>query len=101
MSLAPTPNPWALYILRCANGALYTGISTDPARRLRQHNGELTGGAKALRGQRPLQLLYQEPYPCRSSASKAEYQFKQLSKQQKEDFIRLKADGALASSPLE
>ncbi|MEE2003114.1 GIY-YIG nuclease family protein [Alkalimonas sp. MEB108] len=92
---------WFLYLLRSNTGQIYTGITTNPLRRLRQHNGELAGGAKALRGQRPLQLLYQEPYPCRSSASKAEYQFKQLSKQQKEDFIRLKADGALASSPLE
>ncbi|MEN3160055.1 GIY-YIG nuclease family protein [Alkalimonas sp. NCh-2] len=92
---------WFLYLLRTNNDHIYTGISTDPARRLRQHNGEISGGAKALRGRRPLQLLYQEPYPCRSSASKAEYQFKQLSKQQKEAFIRLKADGAPPRSPLE
>lgn len=101
----PTPDAettaWTLYILRSASGALYTGITTDPERRLRQHNGELAGGAKALRGQRPLQLLYQQPFPCRSSASKAEYQFKQLSKQQKEAFIRLKADGAEPGSQLE
>lgn len=92
---------WFFYLLRTNRGQIYTGITTEPKRRLRQHNGELAGGAKALRGQRPLQLLYQEPYPCRSSASKAEYQFKQLSKQQKEAFIRLKADGAEPGSQLE
>ena len=92
---------WFLYLLRSNTGHIYTGITTNPQRRLRQHNGELTGGAKALRGQRPLQLLYQEPYPCRSSASKAEYQFKQLSKQQKEAFIRQKADGAKDAEALE
>lgn len=96
-----TEKAWFLYLLSTAKGQIYTGISTDPERRLRQHNGELTGGAKALRGQRPLQLLYQEPYPCRSSASKAEYRFKQLSKQQKEAFIRLKADGAKDAETLE
>ncbi|SEA76167.1 GIY-YIG nuclease family protein [Alkalimonas amylolytica] len=99
--MQPSETDWFFYLLRTNRGQIYTGISTDPQRRLRQHNGELAGGAKALRGQRPLQLLYQEPYPCRSSASKAEYQFKQLNKQQKEAFIRLKTDGALASSPLE
>ncbi|MCC5826950.1 GIY-YIG nuclease family protein [Alkalimonas sp.] len=99
--MQPNEPDWFFYLLRTNRGKIYTGITTDPQRRLRQHNGELAGGAKALRGQRPLQLLYQQPYPCRSSASKAEYQFKQLSKQQKEDFIRLKADGALVSSPLE
>ena len=92
---------WFLYLLRSNTGHIYTGITTNPQRRLRQHNGELTGGAKALRGQRPLQLLYQEPYPCRSSASKAEYQFKQLSKQQKEAFIRQKVVGAKDAEALE
>lgn len=99
--MQPSEADWFFYLLRTTKGQIYTGITTDLPRRFRQHNGELSGGAKALRGQRPLQLLYQEPYPCRSSASKAEYQFKQLSKQQKEAFIRLKADGAPPRSPLE
>ena len=41
---------WYLYMVQTGNGLLYTGISTDPIRRLRQHSGELAGGAKALRG---------------------------------------------------
>jgi putative endonuclease len=71
---------WYLYLVQTANGTLYTGISTDPARRLRQHSGELRGGAKALRGKGPLQLVYQQALPDRSAASTAEYQLKQLSK---------------------
>jgi putative endonuclease len=61
-------------------GQLYTGISTDPPRRLRQHKGELGGGAKALRGKGPLNLVYQQVMPNRSEASKAEYQLKRLTK---------------------
>ncbi|WP_333608108.1 GIY-YIG nuclease family protein [Arsukibacterium sp.] len=74
-------------MVRTASGQLYTGISTDPVRRLRQHQGELVGGAKALRGKGPLSLVYQQPMPDRASASKAEYQLKQLTKTVKEQLI--------------
>lgn len=96
-----TESGWFLYLVRTRSGNIYTGISTDPERRLRQHNGDLSGGAKSLRGQRPIQLLYQQPYPCRSSASKAEYQFKQLSKREKELLIRQKTHGDHLVSQLE
>jgi len=82
-----TATPWFLYMIRTAAGQLYTGISTDPARRLRQHKGELRGGAKALRGKGPLTLVYQQAMADRAEASKAEYQLKQLSKAAKEQRI--------------
>lgn len=82
-----TATPWFLYMIRTAGGQLYTGISTDPARRLRQHNGELKGGAKALRGKGPLQLVLVQAMPNRAEASQAEYQLKQLSKAAKEQRI--------------
>lgn len=69
---------WYLYMVQTANGMLYTGISTDPQRRLRQHSGELTGGAKALRGKGPLSLVYIQSLSDKSAAAKAEYQLKQL-----------------------
>lgn len=78
---------WYLYMVRTHSNQLYTGISTDPSRRLRQHTGELAGGAKALRGKGPLQLVFQQPFPDRASASKAEYQIKQLTKKEKEQLI--------------
>ncbi|WP_308430897.1 GIY-YIG nuclease family protein [Alishewanella longhuensis] len=78
---------WFLYMVRTASGQLYTGISVDPPRRIRQHSGELKGGAKALRGKGPLQLVYQQAYADRASASKAEYQLKQQSKAAKELLI--------------
>lgn len=69
---------WYLYMVQTGSGLLYTGISTDPARRLRQHSGELAGGAKALRGKGPLTLVYQRPVADKSAAAKAEHQLKQL-----------------------
>ncbi|GGW73055.1 GIY-YIG nuclease family protein [Alishewanella tabrizica] len=78
---------WFLYMVRTANGQLYTGISIDPLRRLRQHQGELAGGAKALRGKGPLALVYQHAYADRSTASKAEYRLKKQSKAAKELLI--------------
>lgn len=74
---------WTVYILRCADGTLYTGITTNPAKRIRQHNGEITGGAKYTRSRRPCTMVYQEPAENRSEASKREYRIKQLSRKDK------------------
>ncbi|AVZ81817.1 GIY-YIG nuclease family protein [Edwardsiella ictaluri] len=86
-------NDWYLYILRTAGGALYTGITTDIARRLRQHQSGR--GAKALRGKGPLTLVYQCAL-ARDLAARLEYCVKQLSKKQKE---RLVADQPLCLLP--
>lgn len=77
---------WRLYILRTANGMLYTGITNDVARRFLQH--QAGKGAKALRGKGPLELLFHCEAGDRSSASRLEYQVKQLKRQEK---IRLVA----------
>ena len=86
--MTAVPTPWFVYMVRTATGALYTGISTDPERRLRQHSGALTGGAKSLKGKGPLQLVFTFAMPCRSSASKLEYQLKQWNKTQKELLLK-------------
>ena len=75
---------WYVYILRCADETLYTGITTDLERRIRQHNGELVGGAKYTRVRRPVSLFWQEEHIDRSSASKREYEIKRLPRQKKE-----------------
>lgn len=79
-------NPsWYLYLLRCANGDLYTGITTDVERRLAQHAGNR--GARRLRGKGPLQLVYSHPVGDRSRALRLEYRVKQLSRAQKEALV--------------
>ena len=71
-----------LYILKCSDGTLYTGITTDVARRVKEHNGSLRG-ARYTKSRRPISLVYQKKYRTRSTASKAEYAYKQLCREQK------------------
>ena len=81
-----TEGSWSVYILRCADGTLYTGIAPDVEKRLQKHNEGK--GAKYTRGRTPVELVYQEPYPNRAEASKREYQIKQLSRAEKLELIK-------------
>jgi putative endonuclease len=74
---------WVVYLLRCANGSLYCGISNDLSKRLRQHNKEIKGGAKYTRANAPCELVYQEKTLDRSSASKRECEIKKLNRSAK------------------
>ncbi|MDX1735198.1 MAG: GIY-YIG nuclease family protein [Halioglobus sp.] len=74
---------WHVYLLRCADGTLYTGVATDVTRRLRQHNGELAGGPRYTRGRRPVELLWSESAADRSAAQQREAGIKNLSRRQK------------------
>jgi putative endonuclease len=78
---------WYIYMLRCADNTLYTGITTDIQRRIKEHNSKQTG-AKYTRAKRPVTLVYSEAIPNRSAALKREAEIKKLSKQQKEDLTR-------------
>lgn len=77
---------WQVYMLRTAAGLLYTGISTDPQRRLREHEGG-RAGARSLRGKGPLQLVWLCPAGDRAEASRIEYRLKRCSKARKEALI--------------
>ncbi len=77
---------WYLYILRCGDGSLYTGITTDVEKRLEAHRSGR--GAKYTRGRGPLELVYQEECGCHSGALKREAAVKALKKQKKEEIIR-------------
>ena len=78
---------WFLYILRCADGSLYTGITTDIVRRVDEHNSTALG-AKYTRGRRPVSLVYQAQFESRALASKEEYAIKRLTRRQKEDLLK-------------
>ncbi|MBO1256556.1 GIY-YIG nuclease family protein [Alteromonas sp. 5E99-2] len=74
-------------MIRTSGGHIYTGITTDIKRRLRQHNGEIKGGAKALRGKGPHTLVALWNTNSRSNASKFECYLKSLTKTDKERLI--------------
>ena len=69
---------WHVYILRCADGSLYTGVARDLERRLQQHNGERTGGPRYTRGRRPVQLAWSDRAPDRGAAQRREAAIKKL-----------------------
>lgn len=73
---------WYLYILRCGDGSLYTGITTDVSRRLEAHRRGK--GAKYTRGRGPLELVYQQLCGTHSDALRRELEVKALSRTQKE-----------------
>jgi len=73
---------FSLYIVRCADGTLYTGIATDVGKRLAEHEAS-PRGAKYLRGRGPLQIVFSEVVGDRASASQLEYRVKRLSRTQK------------------
>lgn len=83
--LVTTERPWHVYLLRCADGSLYTGITTDCDRRLSQHNAGTA--AKYTRTRLPCELVYQETLPTRSAALKRELAIKALTRAEKELLI--------------
>ncbi len=74
-----------VYILRCADGTLYTGFTPDLALRERAHNAGR--GAKYTCGRRPVQIVYSEKLESRSAALRREYELKRLRRAQKEALI--------------
>lgn len=77
---------WFMYILRCSDGSLYTGITTDVRRRSEQHNAGIA--ARYTRSRRPVRVEYQELQASRSSALKREWAVKAMARLEKESLIR-------------
>ncbi|MEK9801464.1 MAG: GIY-YIG nuclease family protein [Alphaproteobacteria bacterium] len=77
---------WTVYILQCADGTLYTGITNDLAARISAH--EAGTGAKYTRGRGPLKLVFREVARDRASASRREIEIKALSRMAKEQLIK-------------
>ncbi len=77
---------WYVYILRCSDGSLYTGVTTDCERRLHEHN-HTSRGAKYTRARRPVTLAYSEQLADRSEAQRREAAIKRLSPAHKRALI--------------
>jgi predicted GIY-YIG superfamily endonuclease len=78
---------WFVYILRCVDDSLYTGITKDVSRRCEQHNAGIA--SRYTRGRLPVSLVYQEPQATQSLVLKREAAIKAMSRQAKESMIRL------------
>ena len=87
---------WQVYIIRCSDGTLYTGITVDIERRLAQHGSST--GAKYFRGRRPEAVVYLEGGHDRSSASRREARIKQLSRMDKLRLIGSPANEAVCAT---
>ena len=81
-----TAKAWFLYLLRCADGSLYTGITSNVARRCQQHNAGTA--SRYTRSRLPVELIYQESQPSRSVALKRELAVKAMSREEKDSLIR-------------
>lgn len=79
--------PWFVYLLRCSDQTLYTGITTNLEQRFREHNHS-DKGAKYTRGRRPVHLVYFEQKTSRSLAARREHEIKGFSRLQKEQLIK-------------
>lgn len=85
--------PFYAYLLRCADGSLYCGSTSDVSKRVREHN-ESPAGAKYTRGRRPVELAYAEVFETRSQALRREAEMKKLPRARK----RALAAGYLANA---
>ncbi len=74
-----------VYIVRCSDGTLYTGYTTDVERRVAEHNAGT--GARYTRGRRPVRLVYHEKHATVSEAMQREYEIKQFPREAKERLI--------------
>ncbi len=79
---------WFVYIVRCADGTYYTGITQNIKRRIDEHNKSDTVSAKYTRQRRPVKLVYQELLESRSKALKRETEIKRLRRQAKEVLMK-------------
>ena len=82
-------NNWLIYILKCRDGSLYCGITNNLEKRLKQHKGELKGGAKYTRSHSPCKLVYKEKSASRSEALQREIVIKKMSRDEKQTLINL------------
>ena len=78
---------WLVYLLECADGTLYCGITTNMERRLGQHNGQVPGGARYTQGRRPVRLIASRACGCKGDALRLELAVKSRPRAQKQQFL--------------
>ncbi len=76
-----------VYILECKDKTYYTGITNNLEKRLRQHNGEIVGGAFYTKNKRPVKLIYKEEYKTHLEAARREVEIKKFPRLKKEKLI--------------
>ena len=86
---------WHVYILRCNDGTLYTGITNDLDKRIKAHNSA-KDGARYTRSRRPVKLAYSEQVESKSAAAKLEYSIKTLTRSKKKEMIGNRVQGLSA-----
>jgi putative endonuclease len=75
-------------MLQCADGTFYIGKTVNLPKRIRQHNGEIKGGAIYTRTRRPVKVVFQEVYETNQEACLREYNLKQLTREEKQELIK-------------
>ena len=88
----PENDIWHVYMVRCSDGTLYTGITNNLEKRIEAHNSE-KDGARYTRSRRPVKLVYAEQAGSRSAAAKLEYQLKKLPLSKKKEFVEDERQG--------
>ena len=80
---------WTIYILECGDKTLYCGITNNLEKRMRQHRGEIKGGAKYTRSRQPFSIAYTEEVLTKSEALKREFIIKKMAKSDKAELANL------------
>ena len=88
-NISPNPMSWYLYVVKCQDASLYTGITTDIPRRLKEHNSKK--GAFYTKNKIPVELVYQEAIHNQSEARKREAAIKRLTREEKLELINDKS----------
>lgn len=88
MSVANFKKMYYFYILRCSDNSLYSGMTSNLEKRVKEHNSSASKGARYLRGKKPLTLVYSETYTNIQTAMSREFQVKKWTKEKKEALVR-------------
>ena len=89
---------WHVYMVRCNDGTLYTGITNDLEKRIAAHNSA-KDGARYTRPRRPVKLVYSEEVDSKSTAAKLEYKIKKMTRAKKKEMAKAKGSGFFTIPP--